>query len=284
MSSLDSSTRNTGRFPARLHVLLARDTSDAVVIRRGPARQVAVVGWNRSTDQFEVGQWLRGRIYERRCDLSPDGKHLIYFAMGTPRAPQTKATWTAISRAPYLKAEVFWSKGDAWAGGGMFLSSDTYWLNRSCTETLEWDGTGLKQQTDYPWHESYGGECPSVYYIRLQRDGWALKHSAPGRGGTVSTFDKPMEGHWTLRKRAFATTLTKPGTGCYFDEHQLVDTRTGTVEDHEDWEWADHDGDRLMWAEAGRLYAGRLSDEGPVEVRMLHDFTPLTFENLTAPY
>lgn len=51
-----------------------------------------------------------------------------------------------------------------------------------------------------------------------------------------------------------------------------------------DWEWADHDGDRLMWAEAGCLYAGRLSGDGTAEARMLFDFTPLTFENLTAPY
>lgn len=86
----------------------------------------------------------------------------------------------------------------------MFLSSGAYWLNRSCTETLKWDHTGLEQQADYPWHESYGGECPSVYYLRLQRDGWALKQSAPGRGGTVSTFDKPLEGHWTLRKRGLS--------------------------------------------------------------------------------
>ena len=53
---------------ARLHVVLAREAPLAVVIRRGPAKQVCTVLWNRRTDEFTLGQWLRGRIYEDRCD------------------------------------------------------------------------------------------------------------------------------------------------------------------------------------------------------------------------
>jgi hypothetical protein len=66
---------------ARIHVLLAREEPLGVVIRRGPSKQVCTVQWDRRDDDFQVGQWLRGRIYERRSDLYPDGKHLIYFAM-----------------------------------------------------------------------------------------------------------------------------------------------------------------------------------------------------------
>ena len=66
--------------PARLHVILAREAPLAVVIRRGPAKQVCTVLWNRRTDEFTLGQWLKGRIYEDRCDLSPDGRYFIYFA------------------------------------------------------------------------------------------------------------------------------------------------------------------------------------------------------------
>jgi hypothetical protein len=61
------------QIPARLHVLLARDSDNAVIIRRGPSRKTCVIGWERKSDTFRVGQWLHGRIYERRCDLSPDG-------------------------------------------------------------------------------------------------------------------------------------------------------------------------------------------------------------------
>ena len=90
--------------PARLHVLLAREASTAVVIRRGPTRHTAVIGWNRKTDEFTLGQWLYGRIYERRSDLSPDGQHLIYFAMNGRWHSSVKGSWTALSRAGRLLA------------------------------------------------------------------------------------------------------------------------------------------------------------------------------------
>jgi hypothetical protein len=104
--------------PARIHVLLARDAKTAVVIRRGPTRHTAVIGWDRVNDKFKLGQWLYGRIYERRADLSPDGKHLIYFAMNGRWDSSVKGSWSAISRAPYLKAISLFPKGDCWNGGG----------------------------------------------------------------------------------------------------------------------------------------------------------------------
>ena len=94
-------TADPRRVPPRLHVLLARDAPTAVVIRRGPTRHTAVVGWNRRDDSFKSGQWLYGRIYERRSDLAPDGRHLIYFAMNGRWTSSAKGAWTAISRAPY---------------------------------------------------------------------------------------------------------------------------------------------------------------------------------------
>jgi len=79
----------------------------AVVIRRGPSKQTTVLGWDRRTDEFEIGQWLKGRIYHYRCDISPDGKHWIYFAI-------KGETWTVVAETPWLKALDFYPKGDAW--------------------------------------------------------------------------------------------------------------------------------------------------------------------------
>ena len=64
------------KFPARVHPILARKANTAVIIRRGPSKSVCTMLWDRTRDEFKLGQWLRGRIYERRCDLSPDGKGL----------------------------------------------------------------------------------------------------------------------------------------------------------------------------------------------------------------
>src|SRR5262245_42678668 len=119
----------TTRFSARLHVLLARDTSFGLVIRRGPSKTVCTIGWDRKSDKFELGQWMRGRIYERRCDLSPDGRHFSYFAMNGKWSSRNRGSWTAISRVPYLKAIAMFKKGDCWNGGGLFLSKRKYWLN-----------------------------------------------------------------------------------------------------------------------------------------------------------
>ncbi|HKA14699.1 MAG TPA: hypothetical protein VKH41_06755 [Myxococcota bacterium] len=270
--------------PARLHVLLAREAATAVVIRRGPSRHVAVIGWDRATDTFEIGQWLCGRIYERRCDLSPDGVHLIYFAMNGRWRSRAKGSWTAISRAPYLEALTLLPKGDCWNGGGLFLSSRKYWVNGgACHGTLQ-DESRLTRVSDYPWSESYGGECPGVYYIRLQRDGWAMKSTGPERGDQVTLFEKRLSGHWRLRKRAYASVVRRQGRGCYFDEHQLWNARTEAATDLPDWEWADVDGERLVWAERGRLFAGEIGASGLANTRQLYDFNPLCFERLVAPY
>jgi hypothetical protein len=58
----------------RLHVLLARRSGRGVVFRRGPSERVALVAWDTDRHAFELGQWFHGRIYERRCDLSPSGE------------------------------------------------------------------------------------------------------------------------------------------------------------------------------------------------------------------
>ncbi|MFZ5557521.1 MAG: hypothetical protein ACOZDY_12520 [Pseudomonadota bacterium] len=272
-------------FPARLHVLLARDAPTAVVIRRGPARHVAVIGWDREHDRFRVGQWLYGRIYERRCDLSPDGRHLIYFAMNGRWSSRVKGSWTAISRAPYLKALALWAKGDCWQGGGLFLGPKKYWINGGGAHELLHDESRLQASLDSPWHEGYGGECPGVYYIRLQRDGWAMQHTAPdGADGRVTRFEKRVNDHWRLRKLAFATLFRPEGRGCYFDRHQLRNARTGETVDLPAWEWAEVDRGRIVWAEAGVLFAARVERRGLGAALALHDFNGLAFERLEAPY
>lgn len=117
------------KFPARVHVILARDANTAVIVRRGPSKSVCTMLWDRRRDEFKLGQWLRGRIYERRCDLSPDGKYFIYFAMNGKWGGPVKGSWTAISQAPYLKALALWPWGDCWNGGGLFLTNTKFWRN-----------------------------------------------------------------------------------------------------------------------------------------------------------
>ena len=101
----------------------------ALVIRRGPSKEVCVLSWDRSNDTFKVSQWLKGVIYERRSDISEDGKHWIYFAATYKYKSDTKGSWTAIARVPWLKALTLYGKGDGWYGGGLMLHGQEYWLN-----------------------------------------------------------------------------------------------------------------------------------------------------------
>jgi hypothetical protein len=228
---------------------------------------------------------LYGRIYERRSDLSPDGQHLIYFAMNGRWQSEAKGAWTAISRAPWLTALSLFAKGDCWHGGGLFLSSREYWLNDGCGHIVRRDNARLQRSVDSPWHEGYGGECQGVYFIRLQKSGWAMKYSAPGPlGGDIAVFEKPLGHHWILRKRAHAVIHRIQGRSVYYDTHELCNARTGAVDPRAAWEWADVDGKRLVWAAGGKLFAGMIHRHGLANETLLHDFNDMQFERREAPY
>lgn len=270
--------------PARLHVLLARDAPSGLVIRRGPSKQVAVIGWDRDNDTFALGQWLRGRIYERRCDLSPDGRHFIYFAMNGSRR---MSSWTAISRTPYLKALTLFAKDDCWNGGGLFMSNDRYWLNDGPYEhTLKRQHAGLVRVDDDA-DSCRLGECPGVYYRRLVRDGWIANPADPRDGASVALrFHKIVSERWLLRKYAHATAHDRrAGRGCYFDTHELVDRHSDEVLVRDDWEWADVDRGRLVWAARGMLGTTTFDHDDRLGAdRVLHDFNAMAFEHRVAPY
>lgn len=120
--------------PCRLSLILAREAPRAVILRRGPSDYYRLSLWHTDSDTFEHGQWFKGRIYEERCDLSPDGRLFIYFAMKSRGYRRRVAqgyswSWTAISKPPYLTALALWNMQDTWLGGGLFLDGRTVWLN-----------------------------------------------------------------------------------------------------------------------------------------------------------
>jgi hypothetical protein len=270
-----------GKFPARLHVLLARDAKVGLVIRRGPSKSVCTVLWNRDRDTFKLGQWMRGRIYERRSDLSPDGKHLIYFAMNGRWESETKGAWTAISRAPYLKAVSLFAKGDCWHGGGLFLSDKEFWLNDGHGHVPMKQTNNLRRNVNGHPPDYFGGECLTIYYNRLQRDGWVMGDKEY-QGATL--FEKKLPKGWLLRKLAFSEIGAPPGRGCYWDAHELRHESTNTILAFPEWEWADFVDGRLVWAVEGQLKAARLGRGKIVGEKLLHDFNGMKFEALAAPY
>ena len=276
------------KFPARLHAVFAANKPTAVVFRRGPSNQVCTLLWNRKDDTFTLGQWLKGRIYERRADLSPDGKYMIYFAMNGKWDSETKGSWTAVSKAPWLKALVLYGKGDCWEGGGLFLSKNTYWLNDRyfISKKTLLQSSEVNRDDSYIPEGRFGAEDTGVYYHRLIRDGWTLTdHLEKAKWNSATLFEKKLAKGWLLRKIAHEQVGSPPGKGCYWDEHELINEKTCDQIAYSDWEWAELDQRCIVFASKGCIYRARIKAEtGIGEPKLLYDFNPLEFEGIEAPY
>lgn len=270
-------------FPARLHVLLAREAPVGLVIRRGPSKQVATFLWDRTNDTFELGQWLKGRIYERRCDLSPDGTYFIYFAINGKWGGDALGSWTAISVAPYLKAISLFQLGHTYNGGGLWVTSRTYWLNGDHKRLRE--SPVVRRDERYKPTPLGKKGCLGAHHPQLLRDGW--KHTEDrelGKWNSLAIFEKPAGHDWILRKLAHYQGRSPVGKGCYWDEHELFNSKTNTVIKCPTWEWAELDGDRLVWAEGGVLKAAKVGPDGPESIVSLRDFNEDKFQEIVAPY
>ncbi|MGN6379718.1 MAG: hypothetical protein ACTHNU_12255 [Gaiellales bacterium] len=136
--------------PPRLHVLPARAAPVAMVLRRGPSGWFHVLRWHLDEPRIEGGAWLHGTLYPRRCDVSPDGGLLAYFAH-TSRPPPWDA-YHAVSKAPWLTALAAWHVGSTWTVG---LGFDD-------------DGALLHPYGDgwQPSHGSYPGEMRPLPPLR----------------------------------------------------------------------------------------------------------------------
>jgi hypothetical protein len=111
------------RPSCRLFVILGRDAPTALILRRGPSKWYHLVRWRMDSDTFERGAWFHGRIYEERCDLSPDGNLVVCFCHGGACRPGYTDSWTAVSRAPWLHALALWPWGTTYGGGGRFVDN-----------------------------------------------------------------------------------------------------------------------------------------------------------------
>jgi hypothetical protein len=274
--------------PTRLHAILARDRRHAVVIARVRHRLTATIGWDLRHDAFEVGQYVRATLAPLRSDLSPDGKHFVYFALdGRRSARGATLAYTAVSRRPWLKALDFYPAGDTWFGGGLFVDDDHVWLNGVEERPEARTTSGLRRAKRPPIAVAHATEDRGVYVRRLLRDGW----TATGRRALtprhdVETFERALRHRQVLRKEFHATSEPRgEGRGCYFETHAVVGPG-GTEAAHDDWSWADVDGPRarVVFASGGAIHTAPLGRFGVGPSSVLFDARGLAFEPLEAPY
>jgi hypothetical protein len=278
----------------KLFVVQAREAPIAAVFRRGPSDYAQVIKWNLSDDTFEEGQWFHGRIYSRRCDLSPDGSKLLYFAakfQASKYDPTYTNAWTAVSKLPWLTAIALWPKGDCWAGGGLFHDNNHVWLNhRPERAKAHPDHEPPKDLFVNPNQYATGEDYP-IYANHLERDGWRYTQHGDFR---------LRDGEWITEReercvkadptRRFQLEMVLAGIsrntagGLLQYIFTLTDLVTGksTPVDADNWADWDRNG-RLVFAKDGQLFAAQPLSGAEFDARQLADFTANKFQPIEAP-
>ena len=100
----------------------------------------------------------------------------------------------------------------------------------------------------------------------------------------VVTFEKPLVENRILRNIFDYFEKMALRRGAAMNYYELVDRATGEVELFKDWEWADVDGGRILWAEAGKIFSANVEAKALGPAKMLYDFNDMTFQEIEAPY
>jgi hypothetical protein len=251
------------RATARLHLLLAQEGRYGLVIRHGTAKSVCTLLWDRKKDLFSLGQWLRGRIDTHTCDLSPDGKYFLYAATNTRTPMWETKSWTVLSQAPFLKAMAYYP---GCSHGGCFLSYSTYWIQGFHPSERDLEFAALRRK-DAAEGDAISGV--DLYERRLLAGGWFPDPSPPLSRKAPKKFIRNLAVDWTLHHSARGGYRLLCGDSS-------VDTKS--------WDWADLDGDRLVWTSGGCLWTGKLGPKSILNPRQIHDFNGMQFQAIAAPY
>lgn len=149
--------------PPRIYCIPAANAPIVAVFRRGPTNWSNVGRWNLAKMHFEPGAWLRGRIFPRRSDLSPDGRYLCYFAHKPSATWEHGETYVAVSKLPWLTALNAFGTCGTWTRGYYFTE------NRDC---------GNPDNTKLPI--PYGlRSIPIVQFATERRHGWVEPADCP---------------------------------------------------------------------------------------------------------
>ena len=250
------------KTPARLFLMIAHNASVGVILRRGPTGWTQLIKWNIEKDYFELGQWFKGRIYEEKCDLSPNGNSLVYFASkygDRQTNSEISSTWTAMSRPPYFTAIGLWPNGGTTYGGGGIWSDDaTLLLNHTLIKSHpELISKGISV-VSLPVEQ---GDLRTIFERRLNRDGWKRIQEGRHKSGQPEIWERsfPAPDTSILFERSVAARKWKFYLKQKNDALEIVNAQ---------WVDQDHHG-RLIVVMGGKIFATGRKDK-KIDVGNLH--------------
>jgi len=103
--------------PPRVYAIVARKSPWAVVFRRGPSNWFHIFRWDLESGALEEGVWLHDVVYPRRCDISDDGRLLLFLMRATIDSPNN--TYAGVLCLHTHQAKVHW-EGDTYGRGYAF--------------------------------------------------------------------------------------------------------------------------------------------------------------------
>ena len=287
----DGLSTELGRAAARIMVFMAKSAPMGVVLRRGPSRWMRLALWNTATDKLTPGQWFHGRIYDERCDISPDGSLMIYFAAKYQRSDadwqRTPPCWTAIGRPPYFSALQLWPQADNLFGGGFFAEDRRIyvcWNPQYPPEPATLEGRPYRFNDASKAPRIVPELAPNPEYSRLCRDGWTIREhqwrETDGQRQIVQTkFERPSpDGRFTLVMWRHLEDFNVPR------RYILIEKNTGAEIPLDAATWADwdHKG-RFALASYGKLLVGDITAQGVKITRTISDFNVMKPSSVYAP-
>ncbi len=257
--------------PARIHLLPAKNANYVVVLRRKPSKQFHVLLWNTKNDEIISGSWFSGKLYPKRCDVSFDGKWMVYLAMGS-----NGETWNGVCRLPWLKTVIEGDNMGTYDGGG-------YWRDEKVLLVNCWKPRGESIPFRMkPFQSKWGGEDLGVLIPRIERDGWTRAGDNYGNRKERKNVSKYMvdqigDDGWLLRPSPKHPTLRTKFVG--YLEHGYtfrfwLEEHPNLLDEMVDWACWDSRG-ALIFSRLGVVSKCDLADVRNGRVTRSFDLEPL---------
>ena len=266
------------KVPPRIYCIPASEAPVVAVFRRGPTNWSHVGRWDLAAGRYEPGAWLRGRIFPRRSDLSPDGRLLCYFAHKPTAKWEQGEAYVALSKLPWLTALHAFSTCGTWTRGFFFTKDGSF-----------------DNLPDAKLPTSYGlRSIPMVQFANERRRAWEETRDSPSRD-PKDVWDQHrnarMQKCQPLGNRVLYVESVG-WAGAEFGVNQAVDglrvsyslESDGDLEQLDELQWADWDreGRLLVATRSGKLQVWNLNDDRP-EILFEQDLSLLEPNPIPAP-